>query len=92
MRKNKALHPIQPLVRDAQGTVRFKKNALVAFLLDAGPFNLNSLALMPFEAEDREQLAQLIGYSLCGFGELNYVRDETYERANASQITEEEAA
>jgi len=32
-----------------------------------------------FSQEDREQFAQLIGYSLSGFGELSYVSDETCE-------------
>ena len=49
--------------------------------LDAGPFDLNKLASMPFDDEDREQFAQLIGYSLGGFSELDYVSDETYDRA-----------
>lgn len=76
-------HPVQPLETDSSGVLRFKKNAIVRFLLDAGPFDMNQLALMPFSQEDREQFAQLIGYSLSGFGELSYVSDETYERAVA---------
>lgn len=76
-------HPIQPLSIDPVGVVRFKKNAIVAFLLEAGPFNMNTLAEMDFSREDREQFAQLIGYSLSGFGELPYVSNETYEAAEA---------
>jgi len=37
--------------------------------------------MIGFPQEDREQFAQLIGYSLSGFGELDYVSDETYEVA-----------
>jgi len=74
-------HPVQPLEEDEQGILRFKENKIVRFLLDAGPFDLNRLALIRFDDEDREQFAQLIGYSLAGFGELSYVSDETYERA-----------
>lgn len=76
-------HPVQPLIVDADGVMRFKANAIVRFLLNAGPFDMNHLALMPFTQEDREQFAQLIGYSLSGFGELSYVTDETYARAEA---------
>lgn len=76
-------HPIQPLYYDKDGTLRFKKNEIVAFLLDAGPFDMNKIALMPWSDEDREQFAQLIGYSLGGFGELSYVSGETYERAES---------
>jgi hypothetical protein len=74
-------HPIQPLHHDGRGTLRFKENAIVRFLLDAGPFDMNMLAAMDFSSEDREQFAQLIGYSLGGFGELSYVSDETYNTA-----------
>jgi hypothetical protein len=83
-KRGKAKHPTQPLVAADQGIVRFKPNKIVQFLLDAGPFDLNKLACMNFDAEDREQLAQLIGYSLSGFSELSYVSDKTYKAA-ASQ-------
>lgn len=74
-------HPIQPL-EERNGVLRFKKNGIVRFLLDAGQIGLNRLAEIPFSDEDREQFAQLIGYSLSGFGELDYVSDETYEQAD----------
>ena len=84
----KAKHPVQPLVRDKHRVLRFKPNKIVQFLLDAGPFDMNKLAVMDFPREDREQFAQLIGYSLSGFSELSYVRDSTYERT-ASQTKAE---
>ena len=55
---------------------------IVRFLLDAGPFDMNQLALMDFAPEEREQFAQLIGYSLSGFGELSYVSEEAYSAAD----------
>lgn len=81
-----AKHPVQPLIKDEHGIVRFKKNDIVRYLLDAGPFDMNSLAIMPFSQEDHEQFAQLIGYSLSGFSELSYVRDKTYERAAQQEV------
>ncbi len=75
-------HPMQPVYRAPDGMIRFKENKIVQFLLDAGPFDLNQLAMMAFEDEDHEQLAQLIGYSVSGFGELPYVSDETFEAAD----------
>lgn len=36
---------------------------------------------MDFPQEDRVQLAQLIGYSQEGFGELSYVTNKDYARA-----------
>jgi hypothetical protein len=83
MDKSQVEHPIQPLYRDDRGVVRFKPNAIVRFLLDAGPYDLNKLAVMDFSQEDQEQFAQLIGYSLSGFSELDYVRDKTYDAASA---------
>lgn len=82
-----ARHPIQPLQTDTDGVVRFKSNKIVRFLLDWASrrgIDMNALALMPFENEDREQFAQLIGYSLSGFGELSYVSDETYDSAKSA--------
>lgn len=81
-------HPVQPLVTDQDGVVRFKPNAIVEFLLDAGPFDMNKLASMRFPKEDYEQFAQLIGYSLSGFGDLSYVSDETFEMAEKSTTGE----
>ena len=74
-------HPIQPLIEDNNGTVRFKENVLVTYILDNGGIDLNDLALIDFPLNDREQFNQLIGYSLSGYGELGFVSDETYEAA-----------
>jgi hypothetical protein len=80
------VHPVQPLVRDERGVIRFKENAIVRFLLDAGLFDLNSLARMNFSSEDWSQFAQLIGYSLSGYGDLSYVSEEEYARATAQSV------
>lgn len=71
-------HPIQPLETDEQHSFRFKQNKIVSYLLDNGGIDMNALAMLDFSVEDREQFAQLIGYSLSGFGELSYVRADTY--------------
>lgn len=77
-------HPMQPVYLDDRGTARFKQNAIVRFLLDAGPFDMNKIAVLPgISQEDREQFAQLIGYSISGFGELSYVSSKAYHRADA---------
>ena len=74
-------HPIQPLAKDEHGVLRFKANAIVRYLLDAGPFDMNHLAVGGFSDEDHEQFAQLIGYSLSGFSELSYVSNAVYDAA-----------
>lgn len=65
--------PMQPIYIDAAGIARFKANAIVAFLLKNGPFDLNDLATRGFSDEDEAQFAQLIGYSVSGWGDLSYV-------------------
>lgn len=77
--------PMQPIIRDSDGVLRFKENSLVRYLLDWATqrgCGLNELAIVPASQEDREQLMQLIGYSLSGYGELSFVSDESYERAD----------
>lgn len=78
--------PMQPIVRDEHGVARFRANAIVRFLLDAGPFDMNTIARLPnIPREDYAQFAQLIGYSVSGYGDLDYaldvgVADEAVER------------
>jgi len=76
-------NPIQPLAKDAKGVLRFKENAIVRHLLDSHPAcDMNRLACMNFSDDDRQQFAQLIGYSLSGYSELqSYVDDEAYGAA-----------
>ncbi|WP_225988633.1 hypothetical protein [Leclercia adecarboxylata] len=85
--------PMQPLVMDAHGTLRFKENPIVRKLLDyaAEPgYGLNEIARAQFDAEDQMQLAQLIGYSLSGYGTLSYVTDKSYDRAAATAPQQED--
>jgi hypothetical protein len=85
-------HPIQPIYKDPQGVLRFKDNAIVKHLMDHGGFDMNILAAQPFSNEDRVQFAQLIGYSLSGFGELSYVSDIDYAAAQAMADDPDETA
>ena len=85
--------PLQPLYM-AGTVIRFHPNAVVQHLLDHGGLSLNDLAEVDLPREDMEQFAQLIGYSLSGFGDLSYVSDDTYEAARLSyqkECTEQEA-
>ncbi len=75
--------PQQPIARDSDGVVRFHANQIVRFLLDAGPYDMNKLALMPFTKDDRSQFAQLIGYSVSGFGDLSYADKKAVAAADA---------
>lgn len=75
-------HPRQKMVMDEDGMVRFQANQIVRHLLDHGDVDMNRLAMMHFEDEDRIQFAQLIGYSIRGFGELSYVPLELARRCD----------
>jgi len=80
------LTTMQPLV-NVNGVTRFKKNGLVDALYEHGVktgLGMNELHCMDFSDEDRTQFAQLIGYSLSGYGSLSYVSDESYEAAEQS--------
>jgi len=76
---NDVIFPIQPLHIDEHDVQRFVPNKIVQALLDTSTLDLNQLAMMDFTDEERIQFAQLIGYSVDGFGSLSYVSDEAYE-------------
>jgi DNA-binding CsgD family transcriptional regulator len=74
----KTHHPMQPVVLDADGTVRFKANRVVRWMyeqLKQRGLSLNEIyAAHDVESEDRDDyqhLMQLIGYSVDGYGELS---------------------
>ena len=74
---------LQPIEIDKNGTARFRSNKIVQLLLDDGKYDMGRLALLPFSDSDRAQFAQLIGYSVCGFGELNYADKDQVGHADA---------
>lgn len=78
--------PMQPIVQASDGRIRFQENAIVRFLLDRASqgvkTDLNNLACMDFSDADRQQLAQLIGYSVSGYHELPYVTDAAAAKAS----------
>lgn len=80
----KLKNPIQPVKKDKNGIPRFKKNEIVCYLLDKGPFDLHQLAFEKFSKDDRQQFAQMIGYSVSGFSGLSYVTDECWNRVQES--------
>lgn len=88
-------HPIQRLATDEHGIMRFVENPLVRALLDHGQatgLGLNELTEKFCGAEyreDWEQLAQLIGYSLAGFGTLSYASE--YVCATAENMQQDTA-
>lgn len=82
-------HPLQTIVRAEDGVIRFQGNVLVQHLLDSYPGGAAALRLACPAADngDWEQLDQLLGWSVSGFGDLPYVSRETIEAADAVAAT-----
>lgn len=76
-------HPMQPIALDQHGVARFRANAILQHLFETKALDLNALSVMDFSAEDRMQVAQLLGYSVSGFGDLSYATGEVVEAADA---------
>jgi hypothetical protein len=74
--------PMQPVVEDAHGDLRFRENAIISYIIDHAGLDLGKLMEMDFPQEDREQFAQLMGYSIGGYHELSYVSDESCAQAS----------
>ena len=94
--------PMQPVVEDAHGTLRFRENALIRYIVDhagdgvhpgaqpvpgipgtsaidpsADKPDIGELMSMDFPQADKEQFAQLMGYSVAGYHELSFVSAES---------------
>jgi hypothetical protein len=89
------INPIQPTYTDDLGTVRFKPNSIVEVIFENCPYNLTDLAKRHFTQTDREQFAQLIGYSVSGFNDLYYASTQTVEAVDRmrqdSDLTSQQA-
>lgn len=72
-------YPMQPIDND-----RFESNPIVEWLAtEVCDMNRISLYCQMNDVDNKyqEQLAQLVGYSVSGYGMLSYVSDESYDRA-----------
>lgn len=84
--------PMQPIVL-VECIARFQNNAIVRFLLDwssSRGMDLNDLSRMNFSDEDRSQFAQLIGYSVSGYGDLEYSLHVDIADARVNELLYEE--
>lgn len=77
--------PMQPIVIAKDGAVRFKENRIVSAVLEhaskAG-YSLNEIACGDFTDEEHMQFAQLIGYSVSGYGNLSYASEQSVTKAD----------
>lgn len=83
-------HPMQPVVVASDRVIRFQENKIVKWMLDqlAGQkITLNEVAMtaITFDAQDDyQQLMQLIGYSVSGYGDLSMHDPKILEKADAA--------
>lgn len=86
---------MQPIELADDGCVRFRANPIVRHLLEVGPLDLNEIVRMRSSGafgehgvEAYDQLMQLIGYSVSGYGDLSTSPPETVEAADelAAQV------
>ena len=78
--------PMQPICIASDGVIRFKQNRMVNDLYEFSQprgFGLNEMARRDYTQEERMQFAQLIGYSVSGYGGLSYASLESAEKADA---------
>lgn len=79
-------HPMQEVHIAADKVARFRANRIVAAVYEHAAqhgLDLNKLAIMGFSDEDHNQFAQLLGWSVSGFGDLSYADPELVEKADA---------
>lgn len=75
-------HPIQPLLQDEDGTVYFKENSVVTYLWIYSRLKIADITKQGFSQEDKEQFAQLIGFNIDRFSELDCASQEVIHAAN----------
>ena len=79
----KTKNPMQPLVIDDDGVIRFKENGIVSYLLENGGLDLHKLAIQGgFSKDDWTQFNQLVGYSVSGYGDLSSVSKKAVRKAD----------
>lgn len=88
MNEKPVRQPMQPIIVDENGVARFKKNKMVADLMDrVAPAVENWMRKEVIDGrytrEDYTQLMQLVGYSVAGFGDLDLVDKDATARADA---------
>jgi hypothetical protein len=88
MNKNHARHPMQPVYRDQDGRVRFHKNGIIRRLVDTKVISLNMISQWHgtypgISQDDVDQFWQLLGYSVGGYSELEFISDEAVKTAES---------
>lgn len=81
----KRKQPNQPTYTDKHGVRRFQGNEIIEYLVQNDIINLNDLAALKFSKEDQAQFAQLMGYSVSGWGDLSYVTNKKWKSVEGNE-------
>lgn len=87
--------PMQPIVLADDGVIRFQENRIIRDLLKTSTLDLNDIARAAcsgkYNDAEEMQLAQLLGYSVSGFGDLRCADRDVVRRADqkASKLNAE---
>ncbi len=90
LRKKRPKHPMQPVIIANDKVIRFNQNSIVRWMLDelrrhGRDLNYIAAAFRIHEdhKDDYQQLMQLIGYSVSGYGDLSTHDRDVLRSANA---------
>jgi hypothetical protein len=75
-------HPMQEIILDDKGVPRFRANRIVKFLHDHGGFDMSVVRGMGWTQEEWSQFLQLIGFSVCCYGEFQDVDRQSVDEAD----------
>lgn len=84
MAAKKPKHPMQPIVLDGYGLVRFSQNEIVNALLDHSAKHgcgLNDIMERSYDVQDRMQFLQLLGITVGTYGDMG-VDKKSYRKAS----------
>jgi hypothetical protein len=87
-------HPVQPLIIDKYGVVRFKENMIVKSLKNMSNIHILDKIWEGASDEDKEQLVQLFGQSLSTFRVFPFASPESIAIADTmyrEKISEDKA-
>lgn len=83
--------PMQPVLTDDKGIVRFQGNAIIQHMFEKGQFDLNDLCAN-FSIEDYEQLLQLLNFSVSGYGDMPVRKSSVLQADNLAAAEQIEDA
>lgn len=72
---------MREIIKDEDGTRRFKPNAVVQWLVRTGKVNLNDIPVWSIPGEDLDEFWQMLGYKVCDYCELSFISESSKDEA-----------